>query len=402
MMKHEIPVKMAYVGGEDLSLRLPMIKLLRQAGYDVCGVGPSAEEKELFRKNGIPYELYPLKKSFGVFSEILSFISLFLVFREKRYTIVHAFDTKPTILARIAARLAGVPLIIGTIPGMGSIFSEDSNVNNILALFYKLGQKAACGASYVTVFQNTDDKEFFTANNMVRSSKAVLIKGSGVDVNAFSPEKIRDTDLMKLEDELGSRGNEIKVFLISRLLRYKGIQEYLEAARIVKERHGGVSFYLAGPGDKSAYSFPLEKLDGYKDTVKYIGPRSDIPAVLGLADIVVLPSYYREGIPRILLEAACLGKTIITTDVPGCREVVEDGVNGFLVPPKDPHALADALCKLIADEGTREIMGRKSREKVMSEFSLDLVYRESLKLYQNALNLPDGKFPTPCYQDREE
>ena len=118
-MKHETPIKMAYVGGEDLSLRLPIIKLLRSAGYDVCGVGPSAREKKLFKINNVPYEIYPLKRSFGVLSEILSFMRLYFVFKKNRYAIVHAFDTKPTILARIAAKIAGVPLIIGTIPGMG-------------------------------------------------------------------------------------------------------------------------------------------------------------------------------------------------------------------------------------------------------------------------------------------
>ena len=385
-MRHQIPIKMAYVGGDDLSLRLPIIKLLRSSGYDVCGVGPSAKEKELFRINDVPYEIYPLKRSFGLFSEILSFMRLYQVFKKNRYTIVHAFDTKPTILARIAARFAGVPLIIGTIPGMGSIFSEDNRTNNILAKVYRLGQKAACGVSDITIFQNTDDMAFFTVNKMVHSSKAALIKGSGVDVNAFSPEIIRDTDLRQLEAELGSRRHEIKVFMISRLLRYKGIQEYLEASRIVRERRNDVAFYLAGPEDKSMYSFPLEKVNEYKDTVKYLGPRNDIPQILRLADIVVLPTYYREGIPRILLEAACFEKPIVTTDVPGCREVVEDGINGYLVPPKNPYSLADALDKLISDEESRKSMGRKSREKVMREFSLDLVYKESLKLYQNLLS----------------
>ncbi len=389
-MKYKMPIKMAYVGGEDLSLRLPIIKLLGAAGYDVCGVGPSAKEKELFRRNDVPYETYPLKRSSGVLSDILSFMRLYRVFKKNSYTIVHAFDTKPAVLARLAARLAGVPFIVGTIPGLGSIFSEDSRTNNILAILYRAGQKAASGVSDITIFQNPDDMEFFTANKLVCSSKAALIRGSGVDVNALSPEVIRDTDIKRLEAELGSRPNEIKVFLISRLLKYKGIQEYLEASRIVRERHDHVAFYLAGPEDRSMYSFPIEKLNEYKDTVRYIGPRNDIPNILGLADIVVLPSCYREGIPRILLEAACFEKPIITTDVPGCREVVEDGINGYLVPPKNPYSLADALDKLISCEGRRKSMGQKSREKVTSEFSLDLVFKESLRLYQNLLNHPNG------------
>ena len=231
---------------------------------------------------------------------------------------------------------------------------------------------------------------FFTINKIVPSSKAALIKGSGVDVNAFSSERVRDTDLKQLEAELGSYRKEVRVFLISRLLKYKGIKEYLEASRIVRERHSHVVFYLAGPEDKSMYAFPLEKLKEFKDTVKYIGSRNDIPEILSLADIVVLPSYYREGIPRILLEAACFEIPIITTDVPGCREVVEDGINGYLVPPKNPYSLANAIGKLVIDEELRKKMGQKGREKVINEFSLDFVYRESLKLYQNFLHVPNN------------
>lgn len=386
MKRDKQHIQIAYVGGDDLSLRLPIIRLLKSEGFDICVVGPSIKEKELFEINDIPYEIYPLKKSFGIFSEILSFIRLHSIFKKNGFKMIHAFDTKPTILARIAARTAGVPLIVGTITGMGSLFSEDNCTNKILRIFYKLGQKAACEVSDITIFQNADDMKFFTANKMIPSSKAALIKGSGVDVYTFSPDRIRQSDLEQLEVELGSPNHEVKVFLISRLLKHKGIKEYLEASRIVMESHRNVGFYLVGPADKSMYAFPLETINEYKDTVSYIGPRNDIPEILSLADIVVLPSYYREGIPRILLEAACLGKPIVTTDVPGCKEVVEDGVNGYLVPHKNPTALASAIEKLFLDEDLRTKMGQIGREKVINEFSLEIVYRDTLKIYQDLLH----------------
>ena len=226
-----------------------------------------------------------------------------------------------------------------------------------------MGQKAACGVSDITIFQNTDDMAFFTMNKMVHSSKAALIKGSGSGRQCFFPEIVRDTDLRQLEAELGSCRNEIKVFLISRLLKIQRDSRISRGFQNRKREAQSRVFYLAGPEDKSMYSFPLEKLKEYKDTVKYLGPRNDIPKILSLADIVVLPTYYREGIPRILLEAACFEKPIITTDVPGCREVVEDGINGYLVPPKNPYSLADALDKLVIRRRDPEEYGAKEQRK---------------------------------------
>ena len=170
--------------------------------------------------------------------------------------------------------------------------------------------------------------------------------------------------------------------MITRLVRYKGIKEFLEAAKILKSKYRNIDFLLIGPVDDTIAAFSLEEVKKYAGIVKYIGPRNDIPEILYFADIVVLPTYYREGIPRILLEAASMRKPIVTTDIPGCREIVENGVNGFIVPPKDSIALAKAIEKLILNEKLRKQMGKMSRKKVLEEFSLNIVFEQTLNAYK--------------------
>lgn len=383
-MKQEKYIKIAYVGGDDLSLRLPMIKLLHSAGFDICGIGPS-KEKYVFEGNNIPYEVYPFKTGIAIFSDISSFLRLYFLFKKHQFTIVHTFHTKPNMLGRLAAKLAGVPYIIATITGLGSLFSENSIKNKILRIFYTLGQTISCSASNITIFQNQDDLKFFTSNKIASPTKVTLIKGSGVDTEDFSLEKLRHKNLNHVKKDLEYDPTQIRIFLISRLLKYKGIEEYLEASRILKQSYKNLCFYLVGPLDNTMYGFPVESLEEYKDIVKYMGYRNDIPEILSFADILVHPTYYREGLPRILLEAASLEIPIVTTDVPGCRDVVEDGVNGYLVPPKDPNVLAEAIEKLILNKNLRQKMGQVGRERVVKEFSLDVVCQETLEVYNDLL-----------------
>ena len=374
-------VKIAYIGGPDLLLRLSLIKLLICENYKVFVIGSSRKEKERFERERIPYCYYYLNRKFNVFSDIKSFFQLYKILKKEKPYCIHAFDTKPTILGRIAAKMAGVPVIIGTIPGMGSLFSENTFTNKIFRIFYIIAQKIACGLSDLTIFQNSDDFNFFVLRHIISPSKATIIKGSGVDIEKFSPENLQTKKLQKTKAELGLNSKK-KVFMISRLVKYKGIKDFLEAAKILKSKYQEVDFFLVGPKDNTVAAFPLEKVKKYANVVKYTGHRNDIPEVLYFADIVVLPTYYREGIPRILLEAASMRKPIVTTNIPGCREIVNDGINGFLVPPKDSVALAKAIEKFILNDNLRKQMGKISRERVIKEFSLEIVFKQTLNLYK--------------------
>lgn len=380
-MKNKI-IKIAYIGGPDISLRLPLIKLLIFKSYKIFVVGSSKKEKGRFEREGIPYCYYHLNRKFGMFNDIKSFFQLYKILKKEKPYCIHTFDTKPTILGRIAAKMAGVPVIIGTIPGMGSLFSENTFTNKIFRIFYIIAQKIACGLSDLTIFQNYDDLNFFITKKIISSSKATIVKGSGVDVEAFLPKNLQSERLEKTKTELGLNSNSLKIFMISRLVRYKGIKEFLEAAKILKSKYRNIDFFLIGPADNTVAAFPLEEVKKYANVVKYTGHRNDIPEILYFADIVVLPTYYREGIPRILLEAASMRKPIVTTNIPGCKEIVEDGVNGFLVPPKNSKALVEAIGKLILDENLRKQMGKMSRKKVLEEFSLNIVFEQTLNAYK--------------------
>lgn len=375
-------MRIAYLGGPDLWLRIPMIKLLKEDGYDISCLGSNMEERVLFEKIGVQFHYYPLKRGIGGISELKGLIKLYFVLRAEHYDAVHAFDTIPTILGRLVAKAAGVPVIMGTIPGMGSIFSEDSYLNKTLRQIYKVGQKMACGVSDMTVFQNQDDLEFFIKKRMAVPYKTTLIRGSGVDVVKFSPGNLDNAVVDQTRSELGIRPGAVNVFMITRLVRYKGVIDFMKAARATKLRLPNVDFYLVGACDDTLAAVTLREVNEYSDCVKYVGARKDMPEVLYCADIVALPTYYREGVPRVLLEASCMEKPLIATSIAGCKDVVENAVTGFIVPPKAPDALATAIETLALDGDLRREMGIRAREKVMREFSLDVVFAATSSLYR--------------------
>lgn len=378
------PPYIAYVGGPDISLRIPLLKLLNEKGFKVAAVSSNIKEKSLFEQEGISCFLYHLERKLGFLIEIKSFFTLYNILRKEKFDIVHAFDTKPTVIARITAKLTQTPIIIGTIPGLGSLFSEVNILNKIMGRIYVIAQKIGCKVSDMTIFQNKDDRDFFIENKITNRSKVAIIKGSGVDTKKFSPENVIPKTVQKIKVELCLNSGPV-ISMITRLVNYKGIKEYLEAASLLKAKYPDVNFLLIGPQDKTLATFPLEEISRYSKVVKYLGHRSDIPEILFFSDIVVLPSYYREGIPRVLLEAASMGKPIVTTNLPGCKEIVEDGKNGFLIPPQNAKSLAEAIEKLILNEDLRREMGILSRKKVVEEFDSDIVFRETLHLYADLL-----------------
>jgi len=378
------PKKIAYVGGPDLSLRIPFIKALASNGYDIIALGSDKVEENKFGKHSIPYQLYSLNRRFNPINEIKALFTLRNIFKREKFIIVHAFDTKPTILARIAAAWAGIPIIIGTIPGLGSLFSEENLLNKILRKIYIFAQMIACKVSNMTIFQNQDDRDFFISRRITDISKAIIIKGSGIDTKRFSSENANAKDVQKTKKELCLK-NDLVISMIARLVKYKGVKEYLEAASLLKNKYPKISFLLVGPQDETLAAFSLKEVSKYSKIVKYLGPRNDIQEILFLSDIVVLPSYYREGIPRVLLEAASMEKPIVTTNLPGCKEIVEDGKNGFLIPPKNVNALAEAIEKFILNKGLRKEMGILSRRKAIKEFSLAIVFKETQNLYSGLL-----------------
>lgn len=378
------PKTIAYVGGEDVEMRIPILNRLRERGYFVSAIGSRSSTP--FDSVGIDYYRYPLHRGANPFADYYSRKSLRHLFEANQPVIVHAFDTKPAILAMQAAQSVGVPCRIRTITGMGYVFSSSSLLALSLRPIYRRLQRRASAASTHTIFQNQDDQEYFLSHDMVRGEKQSLVLGSGVDVQQMNQQRPSQQELDQMRSSLGIE-KQVVVSMIARLVKHKGVVEYLKAAReIVQSGNRNVRFLLIGPlASEGKQAVSRSVIDEYREFVQYLGPRKDIPKILGMTDVFVLPSYYREGVPRVLLEAGAMGLPIVTTNMPGCREVVRDGINGRLVQPRDSTQLAKAIQELINSPETRIMMGRESVSWVKENFDLSLVVSKYCDIYDRAL-----------------
>lgn len=367
-------------------MRIPILLALRERGFRVAAVG--SEESDPFDRHGIEYRRYELKRGIAPYGDFLAWRQLTALFQQYRPDVVHAFDTKPGILVPVAAKTAGANCKLRTLTGMGYVFSSHSPLALALRPIYRFMQKRASRLSDVTVFQNTDDQFYFESTGLIEKSKSMLVKSSGVDIKSLVSDRVSAETLENLRSEL-NLGNGLVVTMIARLVKHKGVLEFLEAARRVKQSMPNCCFLLVGPqASEGGQAVPKNVVESFRDAVKWLGPRSDVPALLSLTDVFVLPSYYREGVPRVLLEAGAMGIPLITTDMPGCRDVVRNGLEGFLVKPRCPESLAAALNCLLASKEMRVAMGYAARQQVVSNFSLDQVADEYADIYQQLLRQP--------------
>jgi glycosyltransferase involved in cell wall biosynthesis len=354
------------------NFRAGLLRALKNEGHTVMGAGSGGDGfEEYITDLGVPFISVPVdRRGINLSADLKLFWTLYSWYRRERPAVVHHFTIKPVIYGSIAARLAGVPRIINTVTGLGYVFIED-DVAWLRYIVKKLYAIALTCADF-TFFQNRDDLTYFDSHHLVQRKKAGLLPGSGVDCSYFSPV-------------VASRSPEAPVtfLMVARLLREKGVEEFVEAARAVKPTFPMTQFQLLGPRDeRNPTVVSVNDLDRWREdnVVTWLGETTDVRPVMAQADVVVLPSY-REGTPRALLEAAAMGKPIITTDTVGCREVVEDGANGFLVPVKDSKGLTAAMIRLIQDPALRERMGKAGRAKVEQEFEERSVIKTVMESY---------------------
>lgn len=345
-----------------VNFRESLLRSLVSSGYKVVAIAPPDGREKDLAALGVDYIPIALDgrglSPLADFRTLFSYIRILSAIQPQVYL---GFTVKPNVYGGIACRLLGIPRI-ANIAGLGTAFIKGGLLNRIVRKLYAIGLKGA----QCILFQNQDDRDHFVALNLADSDRAGLLPGSGVDLNRFRSAT--------------SGGDGKTVFLlVSRLLWAKGIQEYVEAAKILRQRHGErVICRLLGIPDYSSGGVDAETLQRWKTEadIELLDPVSDVRPVLGQADCVVLPSYYPEGTPRSLLEAAGMGKAIITTDTPGCRDVVEDGVNGFLCQPRSLDSLVKAMdeyCHL-ADEG-RSRLADASRGIAETRFDEQIVLR---------------------------
>jgi len=383
------PPKVVFVGGPDVDARLELMHCL-SASATMSALGSRPGLRERFRAEGFAYAPYLLSRRVNPVVDLVTLGQLTLLFRRLRPQIVHAFDTKPGVWGCLAARLAGVPVVVGTLTGLGALYASDRLGTRVARGIYQALQALTCRLSDLTVFQNPDDARQFIASGVVPSGKAMVIPGSGVSTEAFDPASVSEADRNRVRRELGVQPEDTVVTMISRVIRSKGVLEFMAAALDAATHSPRVRWVLVGPEDhEAADRLTAAELARLKRTVTWAGPRQDIPAVLAATDIFALPSAYREGVPRVLVEAASMGLPIVTTDSPGCNAVVEDGVNGFLIPAHDPRALGQAIGRLVADPELRHRFGAASRRRAVEGFSLSRVADLTSSVYRRLLARKD-------------
>jgi len=372
--------RLIYIVSEDwvfVSHRLTLAKQAIKDGYDVTAITNISNHKDVLLSAGLKVFNINFCRSFKrPFSDVHSIYQLIKLFRLLKPGVIHNVGLKISLISSIAAFIARVPVAINAYTGLGYVFSSNDMLARVIRLLLNSPLKYLNHrASTWVVFQNEDDEALFENSNLINKERTLLIKGSGVDVIEFP-----------FSDELPG---QLKVMLASRLLWDKGVGEFIKASRQLKISYPEVTFVLVGDVDEQN---PLSLTKGIIDSwvnegfIEWWGHKQNMPEVLKLAHIVALPSY-REGLPKVLLEAASIGRALVATDAPGCREIVRDGVNGFLVQAKESKCLAEAIEKLILNKELRTQMGLKSREIIETELSSEIINKQFIELYNSAIKL---------------
>lgn len=334
----------------------------------VCKDTGCRHEVEAMGLKMLSMPVNPTGKNLG--QELRTWWFLYTLYIKNRDALVHHVGLKNILWGGLAAKLTGVRGVVNAVSGLGALFSKDK-----LGLMEK-------GVLYVmrfsnrrknvkVIFQNNEDKRLFLQCRVIGESQTEFIKGSGVDLDDFKyvPEPESET---------------LKVVFSARMVRRKGVVEVIEAAeRLRKDYEGKVEFWLCGRLATNADAVPKEELEGRCDGkfIKWLDFQKDMKSILEQCHIMAFPSYYREGVPKSLIDACAIGRPIVTTNSVGCKDVVDDGVNGFLIPVKDSESLAEKLRILIEDKDLRIKMGNAAREKAEREFALEGVVKKHLEIY---------------------
>jgi len=361
-----------------LSHRLPIALAAREEGYEVHVATADGDSVQEIRRLGLTHHTVAIARSGqNPFAELGSIIGLYRSFRELKPDLVHLITIKPVLYGGIAARLAGVSAVVAAVSGLGTVFVAQSGAARARrALVSWLYRMAFSQRRLAVIFQNPDDRDGLLAIGALEKDQARMIRGSGVNLfnYPFVPEP---------------EGKPV-VVMAARLLRDKGTYEFVEAARLLKSRGVEVVMRLIGaPDPGNPTSVTQAELDDWaaEGVVEVLGYRSDIANQYAAANIVCLPSY-REGLPKALVEAAACGRAVVTTDVPGCRDAIEPGVSGVLVPVKSAPELADALEALIQEPERRLRMAKAGRELSERAFSIERIVEQHLAIYKEVL--PDA------------
>ena len=356
------------------NFRLSLTEELTRLGHEVLLISPAGKYGEKLVAMGYRWLPIPMdRRSLNPFKELALLLWLKNLFEKEEIDLVHGMTIKSAVYGAMAARLAGIHARVLAVTGMGYVFtSNDIRARVLRPILRSLFKIALSGNRTRLILQNGDDVALFQSAGLYDSEKVRVIPGSGVNCEKFRPSH-RDTD----QDEL-------RVLLAARLVRDKGVLEYVEAARQLREDGRKIRFLLAGdpdPGNPSSIEKDLLEEWTRQGSVEWLGHVDDMPSLLATIDVMVLPSY-REGLPKGLIEAAACGIALVTTDVPGCHDVVTHDVDGLLIPPKDPKAIASAVAKLQDDRQLRRRLGDAARRKAMCLYNERIIIGSTIDVYK--------------------
>jgi len=349
-----------------VGFRGALLQEMSGLGHEVIACAPenSAEVAAQLSHLGARYQPLPLQRTgMNPLQDLYSLFCFANFFRHNRPDVVLNYTIKPTIYGSIGAALAQVKTISSMVTGLGSAFACETFSQRLFSLLAASLYRIGLHSNRVVFFQNPDDMSLFVRRGIVsQKNRPTLINGSGVDLDHYVVKPLP---------------KEPVFLLIARLIREKGIREYAEAARIIKRKYPNASFRLVGSIDTSPRGISVKELEGWcaSGLIDYLGRLDDVRPALAEASVYVLPSFYGEGVPRSILEAMAMGRPIITTDAPGCRETVIPGRNGFLVPVHDIMALALAMEHFLLYPGLIQSMGMASRQLAEAKFNVHDVNR---------------------------
>lgn len=359
-----------------LSHRKDIAIASKDQGYDVTIVTKDTGKRTDIERLGLRFIDLPMNRSGqNIKEELHTCWFLYRLYKKEKPDVVHHVGLKTILWGTLAAKLAGVKGVVNAVSGLG-IFFSDENKSIVARLLPKVLRFSHHRPNLAVIFQNDEDKELFLRNGIIKEKQAFYIKGSGVNLNeyCYTPEP-----------ETG----KIRVLLTARMIEEKGIFVLTDAAELLREQYQNkVEFLLCGGLDDNPKAIKKEELEAKCDGkyIQWLGYRTDVLDLLKGCHIVAFPSYYKEGLPKSLIEATAIGRPIVTTDSIGCRETVVDGYNGYLIPIKNSKALADKLQVLFDNKELRIKMGRNSRMLAERDFSIENVIEKHLKIYSLLAN----------------
>lgn len=339
-----------------------LAEAIRDAGWEVWIAAGSTADHQRIEDAGMHYiALSPAAGAWDAVREVKIAWETYRAMKQVNPDVVHFIYLKNVLTGGVLARIAGVPSVVGAITGFGSLFSEDKAGYKILRSLVLFGLcRGFQHPNAIAALENSDDQQLLVARAGVQPERTIIIPGAGLDRNAIIPRPFS--------------GSVPRVFFAARMIEPKGVGLLIEAAKVLAGRGLRFEVWLAGSTDPgNPHSLTEDQLRRAESAgpIRWLGHQTNIGELLQQCSIVCLPTFYREGLPRILVEASAAGKAIVTTDVPGCREIVTNEVNGILIPPRNAEALAGALERLILDTETCQRMGLASRERFESRYSLE-------------------------------